>query len=284
MDHPIFQVIDQKTYNFGIFGDGKINHKLFDHKNELNLGLNISYGLTNSKRFINQGGRATDMSQKGDEKSKNVIFFVENKIQLTPRFSMILASQFLNANRNFKDRFLSDGNQSGNRQYFGISPKIGGIYNFDKDTEFFSNFSGSFEPPTFTELRQTMASGLADIKAQKSYNFEIGTRRHNRDVNFDIALYHSILRDELMLYTIAPNVTQAINANKTMHQGIEAGIDAVLVKNIFKKNDDKNLFGDKLSGRMVYNFNDFRFKNDKVYGDNIIPGAPKHFIRTELKY
>ncbi len=284
LDHPIFQVVDQKTYNFGIFGDGKINHKLFDYKNEFNFGLNINNGLTNAKRFINQGGSATNMTQKGDEESKNLIFFAENKLQLTPKFSLILASQFLNANRSFKDRFLGDGNQSGDRQYFGISPKIGGVYNLDKYTEIFSNFSGSYEPPTFTELRQTMASGLADIKAQKSYNFEIGTRRNDRDVNFDLAFYHSILRDELMLYTIAPNLTQAVNANKTIHQGIEAGFDCVIAKNIIKKIDDKNLFGDKLDWRMVYNFNDFHFKNDKIYGNNIIAGAPKHYVRAELKY
>lgn len=284
LDHPIFQVVDQKTYNYGFFGDGKINYKLFDYKNEFNFGLNINNGLTNAKRFINQGGSATVMTQKGDEKSKNLIFFAENKLQLTPKFSLILASQFLNANRSFKDRFLGDGNQSGDRQYFGISPKIGGVYNLDKYTEIFSNFSGSYEPPTFTELRQTMASGLADIKAQKSYNFEIGTRRNDRDVNFDIAFYHSILRDELMLYTIAPNLTQAVNANKTIHQGIEAGFDCVIAKNIIKKIDDKNLFGDKLDWRMVYNFNDFRFNNDKIYGNNIIAGAPKHYVRAELKY
>ncbi|MFZ9470205.1 MAG: TonB-dependent receptor family protein [Rickettsiales bacterium] len=284
LDHPIFQVVDQKTYNYGFFGDGKINYKLFDYKNEFNFGLNINNGLTNAKRFINQGGSATNMTQKGDEKSKNLILFAENKLQLTPKFSLILASQFLNANRSFKDRFLGDGNQSGDRQYFGISPKIGGVYNLDKYTEIFSNFSGSYEPPTFTELRQTMASGLADIKAQKSYNFEIGTRRNDRDVNFDIAFYHSILRDELMLYTIAPNLTQAVNANKTIHQGIEAGFDCVIAKNIIKKIDDKNLFGDKLDWRMVYNFNDFRFNNDKIYGNNIIAGAPKHYVRAELKY
>ncbi|MFM7558003.1 MAG: TonB-dependent receptor family protein [Alphaproteobacteria bacterium] len=284
LDHPIFQVVDQKTYNFGIFGDGKINHKLFDYKNEVNFGVNLSYGLTNAKRFVNKSGSATNMTQKGDEKSQNAIVFVENKLQLSPKFSLILASQFINAKRNFKDRFLSDGNQTGKREYFGISPKIGGVYNFDKDTEIFSNFSGAYEPPTFTEVRQTSASGLANINAQKSYNFEIGTRRHNREVNFDIALYHSILHDELMLYTIAPTVTQAINASKTMHQGIEAGIDATLVKNIFKNAENNNLFGDKLGWRMVYNFNDFRFKNDKVYGNNIITGAPKHYVRAELKY
>lgn len=284
LDHPIFQVIDQKTYNFGIFGDGKINHKLFDYNNEMNFGVNFSYGLTNAKRFVNKGGSATNMTQKGDEISKNLILFAENKLQLSPKFSLILASQFLKAKRNFKDRFLGDGNQTGKREYFGISPKIGGVYNFDKDTEIFTNFSGSYEPPTFTELRQTNASGLANISSQKSYNFEIGTRRHNRAVNFDIALYHSILRDELMLYTIAPNLTQAVNANKTIHQGIEAGIDCIIAKNIIKKIDNKNLFGDKLDWRMVYNFNDFRFKNDKVYGNNIIAGAPKHYVRAELKY
>ena len=30
--------------------------------------------------------------------------------------------------------------------------------------------------------------------------------------------------------------------------------------------------------------NDFRFDDDPVFGDNVLPGAPRHFVRGELLY
>jgi iron complex outermembrane receptor protein len=41
---------------------------------------------------------------------------------------------------------------------------------------------------------------------------------------------------------------------------------------------------DKLWLNTAYTFNDFRFDNDPTYGNNQLPGAPRHFIRSELLY
>ena len=35
--------------------------------------------------------------------------------------------------------------------------------------------------------------------------------------------------------------------------------------------------------RQVYQFNDFRFRADRQYGDNRLPVAPRHFYRGELR-
>jgi iron complex outermembrane receptor protein len=177
---------------------------------------------------------------------------------------------------------MSDGNQSGVREYFGTSPKIGAIYDYDKNLQFYSNLSGAYEPPTFSEVRQTQGAGLANISAQKSYTLEVGTRRAKSDFNWDLSLYHSRLNDELIIYTIAPNTTQALNADKTMHQGVELGFDTKILSNIFSSKSTNS--GDKILLRATYTLNDFRFVNDKTYGNKLIPGAPKHYVRSELRY
>lgn len=286
LDHPIFQVLDQQTQNYGIFGDGHLKNEIFSHQNETDFGVNLSYGKTNAKRFKNVGGRSTELTQKGDEKSQNGLFFVQNNLHLNQKIALIFGSQFILANRDYKDRFLSDGDQSGVRKYYGLSPKIGAIYNLEKNTEIFGNLSGAYEPPTFSEVRQTTFSGLANISAQKSYTLEIGTRRTNTDLNWDMALYRSHLRDELILYNVAPNATQAVNANKTLHQGVEIGIDTKILSNIFSQKSVTNneKIGDKLILRATYILNDFRFINDSIYHNKTIPGATRHFIRAELKY
>ena len=35
---------------------------------------------------------------------------------------------------------------------------------------------------------------------------------------------------------------------------------------------------------LAYTFNDFRFDNDRTFGNNQLPGAPRHYLRAELLY
>lgn len=279
LDHPIFQVIDQKTKNFGAFADSTFKGDISGLKNEFLIGANVSAGTTDSKRFLNIGGKRGALTVDGDENAKNTAIYFQNTLKATDKLSLIIGSQFIYSEREYKDNFLSDGDQSGMRKYYGTSPKIGAVYDYEKNLQFYTNLSAAYEPPTFTEVRQTTASGLANISAQKSYTFEIGTRRNNEKINWDLAFYHSRLRDELMLYTVSPSVVQAVNADKTIHQGIELGFDATIMENILRPD-----LSDKIIWRTAYTFNDFKFDGDATYGNNRIAGAPQHYIRTEFRY
>lgn len=282
LDHPIFQVVHQQTSHYGAFGDANFKNNLFGFKNEFLLGLNLSAATTDSKRFANVNGSAGNLTVNGDEKASNAIFYVQDNLALNEKFTLTTGSQFIFSKRDYRDYFLSDGNQSGKRNYHGISPKIGGIYQQNKNLQFFGNVSAAYEPPTFTEVRQTNSSGLANISAQKSYSFELGTRRVNSFINWDLAVYRSYLRDELILFTVAPSVTQAINAKRTIHQGLELGFDSQFLSKILSQNLQNS--GHKIKFRTAYTLNDFRFVDDKTYGNNRIPGAPLHYIRSEIKY
>src|SRR3546814_4658717 len=59
------------------------------------------------------------------------------------------------------------------------------------------------------------------------------------------------------------------NAGRTRHQGIEAGLDLKLTP--------------WASLRQVYQYSDFRFRDDAQFGDNRLPVVPRHFYRAELK-
>ncbi len=73
------------------------------------------------------------------------------------------------------------------------------------------------------------------------------------------------------------NVT---NADRTIHQGIEAGAGAAIFRGIFNNGPAP----DKLWLNLAYTFNDFRFDNDPNFGNNLLPGAPRHYLRAELLY
>jgi iron complex outermembrane receptor protein len=42
--------------------------------------------------------------------------------------------------------------------------------------------------------------------------------------------------------------------------------------------------GDSLGLRAAYTWSRFVFVDDPTFGDNRLPGAPEHFVRTELRY
>lgn len=279
LDHPIFQVIAQDSLNYGLFADSKINYQLFNKKSELLFGLNLGQGVVDSQRFTNIAGARGNQTVKGNERAQTAAFFAENHLQILPKTTLNTGAQLLYRKLTYQDKFLTDGNQTGERKFYGFSPKIGAIYQAKQNMQVYGNLSGAVEPPTFTEARQTTLPGLANINAQKSYTAEIGIRTSktaNSDFNFDLTFYRSDVRDELILYTVAPNTTQAINAKKTLHQGIELATENSLVKNIFGS--------DSLSLKNAYTFSDFRFVKDSIYKNNKIPGNPRHFLFSQLIY
>ena len=82
------------------------------------------------------------------------------------------------------------------------------------------------------------------------------------------------------------NPLGTINGPHTIHQGIELGFDVKLVEGIFwqTKADSKELERDRLTLRQVFNWNDFRFDDSDVYGDNRLAGAPEFTYVAELLY
>ena len=100
------------------------------------------------------------------------------------------------------------------------------------------------------------------------------------DYAWEIALYRANIRDELLCLYSAFGNCNVTNADRTFHQGIEAGAGAAIFRGIF----DNGPAPDKIWLNLAYTLNDFRFDNDPVFGNNILPGAPRHYIRAELLY
>src|SRR3546814_3561119 len=74
----------------------------------------------------------------------------------------------------------------------------------------------------------------------------------------------------ILAYTVNPDVpASTFNAHKTLHQGVEALLELRLAEG--------------LRFRQIYNYSDFRFRNDSQYGDNRLPVVPRHQLRSELR-
>ncbi|MGX2029904.1 MULTISPECIES: TonB-dependent receptor domain-containing protein [Methylocaldum] len=273
--HPIFQVLDQVSDDYGMNIRYTNENDLFGRKNIFILGLYPTGGRTQDDRFVNVGGHRGARRAKSTQDAINIDLYGENQHYILHQLALVTGLQLSYASREYTDRFLSNGDQSDHQDFFGVSPKIGARWEFTANSQAYVNFSRSFEPPSFGELTLQYGNTPLQLSAQRGSTVEIGTRGQEGMVNWDLSYYHAWIENELLQLRdpADPSGTATITRNAdstTIHQGIELGFEVRPIENIVL--------------RQAYMWNDFRFDNDPTYGNNRLPGIPEHYLRAELRY
>ncbi|MBM3223090.1 MAG: TonB-dependent receptor, partial [Candidatus Tectomicrobia bacterium] len=120
--------------------------------------------------------------------------------------------------------------------------------------------------------------------------FELGTRgRLGTRLAWDIAVYDIELWDELQNINIRPfpeapfTIPRYQNIDRSRHLGVEAGGTVMLVDGLSRQLGLGNV-ADTLTLRLAYTWSHFVFVHDAQFDNNDLPGAPEHFLRSELRY
>ncbi|MBF4987031.1 TonB-dependent receptor [Methylophilus sp. 14] len=260
-------VIDQQSNDYGLSARWIKEGELFGLKNEFVAGMTPTYGRTDAKNFRNVNATRGAKINDFDQKASNFEAYAEDRLSLDEQWTVIAGLQYTRSKRDSKDQMItSSGDQSFNQTYHQTSPKLGVLYQLQPHVQLFANVSRSFEPPSFGELNVAVARTL---KAQKGTTFEVGSRGNSEYVDWDVALYYARLKDELLaLGTVASPTT--INADKTIHRGVEFGLTARLPYS--------------LQWRSSLLINDFKLDGDSLYGSNRLPGLQRSLLRSELMY
>lgn len=273
--HPIFQVIDQKSFDYG--GYARISHDgmVAGVPVALTLGSTLRFGHVDARQFVNIGGDRGAPTQRARQEARTIDSYGEVRITPVADLALIAGGIYTQGRRSIVNR--TNPALSGARSFDRFAPKLGLIWSPAGDVQFFANYSRSIELPGYSELAQTQVGGLTgfvDLDPQRAWTAEIGTRGRIGIAAWDVAIYRADIRGEMLQYT--PNATvlppipaATFNADRTRHQGIEAGLTLDLAA--FARL------------RQVYQLNDFRFRDDPVYGDNRLPVIPRHLYRAELR-
>ncbi|WP_374407982.1 TonB-dependent receptor family protein [Pelagerythrobacter sp.] len=273
VDHPIYQYLDYTVDDYGGFIRAVDDREIAGLRNELILGANLHNGTLDTDQFLNVAGEKGELVQSMEDRSSNLSLYAQDSLYVRPDLALIAGVQYLHAERERRDRFLTDGDQSGDREYDVWSPRIGLLWNARADWQVFANISRSAEVPSYDA---GIFPANLDLEVQRATTYEIGTRGRSGGIGWDLALYRSELRNELQCLTTQPwALCSTINADRTVHQGIKAGLDARV---------PLSARGDALALTAAYTLNDFHFDDDPLYGDNELPGVPRHFLRAELLY
>jgi iron complex outermembrane recepter protein len=178
------------------------------------------------------------------------------------------------------------------RRYSGWTPSLAWSYRPDALQTFFIAGSRSFEPPTHDDLLAAIngtpnsspgrpnpgnpalvaaAFATPGLNAQTATTLEGGWRGRADRFSWDVVTYYAWLDNELLsLRDVSGAPLGAMNADRTTHFGIELGAGVKLTE--------------RLSARLAYTYQDFRFVGDPLRGNNHLGGAVPHLIYAQLQF
>lgn len=267
--HPIFQVIDQESTDRG----GYVRLDYAGKMVEVTLGGELRVGDMKSKRFVNLAGKRGALTFDADLDARAATFYGEVRLKPLDPLSLIVGGIYADGMRrqviNLNSAAPAQNGAVGRADFDAFSPKAGVLFEPAAGMQFYANYSRSVEFPGFSELAQI--ASFVPLEPQRAWTAEIGTRGRAGPVSWDLTVYRSDIRGELLQYVIGPTIpASTFNAGRTRHEGIEAALEFNPV--------------DWLRLRQVYTFSNFRFRGDAAYGDNRLPVVPNHVYRAEARF
>ncbi|WP_213434853.1 MULTISPECIES: TonB-dependent receptor family protein [Lysobacteraceae] len=270
LHHPIFQVLEQDSRDVGADLRWRGESTWNGHANVLVAGLRVANGTLHDDRFVNVGGQHGARTNTFDQHARDSVAYIEDQFAFDARWTLALGAQGLHSVRRSRDLFITGGrDESFDVTYSGVSPKVGLRYRIDDGAQVFANISRSLEPPSFGEL--TGGPGVTQVDKQRGVTAELGTRVQRATWWLDAAVYRARLDGELLALNDAlGNPRGTVNADRTVHQGVELG--------------GSRDWSDHWRLSVNYLFNDFRFDGDPVFGDNALAGVPRQQVRSEVRF
>ncbi|PVM86100.1 TonB-dependent receptor [Caulobacter radicis] len=274
LDHPIFQVIDQQSRNYGAFGRLDWDGEVGGLKADAYLGAWYRQGDLDSAFYTNVRGGRGALQSLSLQNAKAADVFGEGRLFVTDHVILVGGLTWGRAERDYQSfkvpAAASTFNLTADKDYEWVSPRVGVLWQGDDGSQLFANVTRSVEPPNFSSLSPSNV-GFAPIQAQEAWTAEAGARGHRGAFTYDLTAYRAKLKHELLQFAVdSQHPAATFNADDTIHQGIEAALDWA--------------FAPRWRLRQTYTLSDFRFDGDAQYGDNRLPIVPKHFYRAELRY
>lgn len=272
--HPIFQVLDTDSQTAGLFGRFDWTGQVGGLKADLFYGLSYRDGEVDGQRYINTGGMAEALTADNLQKATGLDVFAEGRLFVTDRLALVAGGSYGRATRDYVDRRNAANNDG--ISYDWVSPRLGLLWESEDGVQVYANLTRSVEPPTYGALVQAPLTGFTPVDIQDAWTAEIGTRGRRGSLAWDVTLYRSRIDGEILNYITGPDIPAAtFNGDRTIHQGLEAGLEWTL---------PVTPADGRLVLRQTYNYNDFYFERDLLWEGNRLPVVPEHQYRAELTW
>lgn len=238
----------------------------------------LAWDHTDLDRELLMNRRNTPMNKRllgnYDATAQNFYGSLGSSWQMADNWQLSIDVKATHAQRDVSARHKQE---SLNQSWTFWTPKVGLIWTVNDNTRLYTNFSTSNEPASFREIitSNNSTAKINRLDRQQGTTFEIGGNGQLiADLLWDVSLYRSMIKDEYITsYDSTGTAIGVFNyANKTRHQGIEAGLKGFVP-----------LLANNLQYRLTWTYSDFRFMGGE-YNGNYIAGIPRNIITAEVLY
>jgi iron complex outermembrane receptor protein len=138
----------------------------------------------------------------------------------------------------------------------------------------YSNVSHGFSPPTLEETLTPDGNINPDIRPERGWNYEIGSRGTiMTKLDYELSVYHMSVTDLLVARRVSEDQFVGINAGKTRHNGLEA----MMAYRLLEGRDKISLFTN-------YAYSDYSFveflDGDSNFSGNQLTGTARHHLNA----
>ncbi|WP_404376967.1 TonB-dependent receptor family protein [Vreelandella aquamarina] len=257
-----------------------------EYHHDISLGsLPLSYitgvdvARQDDERFrngVNPQGVVGEQWAQETQTATSAGVFAQGDLSLTEQVTLSLGARFDRVELEVDDRYLADGDQSGQRTFNEWSGSAGLSYRYRPQHQAYINTGTAFETPTFSEFANPAGGGFnPGVEPQKAWNREVGLRGYIEPLalDYDVALFSVRVRDELVPYDEGGR-TFYQNAGDTNRDGVELALGWQLAEQ-WRFNSALTL--------ARYEFDEFATPSEGFDG-NRIPGLPEQTWVNQLTW
>jgi iron complex outermembrane recepter protein len=270
-------IVEFDRFVYGLGAQYRLGESLPDNL-RLSFGVDFDRQDDDRRRFDNNDGDYGALSFEQREQVSSNAVYLQGQYELNDLWSLSAGLRYDEVKFDIADRFLGDGNDSGELDFDQVSPSFGINADFDNYI-LFANWSSSFETPTTTELANPDASGGFNplLEPQRADNLELGFKTGGEQLFFEFAVFQIDVEDELVPFELAafPGRTFFVNAGRSDRRGIETAVSW---------QHDSGFGIDASYTWSDFTYEQFTDENGNDFAGNELPGLPDRFGYLGLHY
>ena len=227
-------------------------------------------------------GEQGDMISNNREDIRYHNLFVQGDLEYA-RLSLSLGINLHNTRVRYHDLFMA-GQIDRSGDYLPgriLSPRLSANYRYLLHQAVFVSISHGFSPAALSETLTSDGFINMDIRPEKSWSLELGTRGNlwNHRFFYDLNLFQMFVTDLLVAERVGADEWIGRNAGASSHRGLELELQTYLVRRHIQADQHADWWSfSEVSLRNALTVNDFFFTDftdrGQDYSGNLIPGVP----------
>lgn len=207
-----------------------------------------------------------DLRREEDNTLWNIDPYLQASYAVTDAVNVDAGLRYSNVHFKTKDKFLSNGDNSGQTDYQKLLPSLALSWQIVPELMAYASYAQGFETPTFTEMAYPAISTNTpfSLKAAESDSYEVGLKSENALGQFTAALFYTQTQDDIVPLKNEGGKATFRNADQTLRQGVELSWN-------------KNVWRD-LNAQASYSYIDATFDKDTVDIEGINPIPNGNYI------